>query len=120
MASSSALLLVVVLLHSLLVYCFSPISNAQRLDDAPLVPIMFFVESKCPYFQEYILDFQRTVVQAPGVAAIIEVSMSYIAQVDSSQPSGFWSQHGQSEVQTVIESTQHNLFHLLPLPSGLR
>jgi len=54
--------------------------------------------SKCPYAAGFVEDFQQTVYNVNGLADIMNITMNYIANVDPTQPTGFYSKHGQSEV----------------------
>jgi len=54
--------------------------------------------SKCPYAAQWVNGFQNSVLSKPGLKDIVTVTMNYIAKVDKSQPSGFYSLHGQTEV----------------------
>jgi len=45
---------------------------------------------------KFLENFQRTIVDS--ISSIITVSVNYIVTADKSQPSGFSSKHGQSEV----------------------
>jgi len=94
-----------------LVALFSVPSFTQNT--APLVQVDFYVMSKCPYAAGYVTDFMQSVFQAEGVADIINLTMNYIAAVDSLEPSGFYSLHGQSEVWGDI--TELCIQHLVGL-----
>mmetsp|Transcript_24976 Transcript_24976/g.34976 ORF Transcript_24976/g.34976 Transcript_24976/m.34976 type:complete len:220 (-) Transcript_24976:73-732(-) len=65
---------------------------------APPVQVSFFVMSKCPNAAEYITSFEKTVMQADGLPEILNITMNYIASVNSSYATGFYSKHGQTEV----------------------
>eukprot|EP01100_Stratorugosa_tubuloviscum_P013768 TRINITY_DN708_c0_g1_i1.p1 TRINITY_DN708_c0_g1~~TRINITY_DN708_c0_g1_i1.p1 ORF type:complete len:222 (-),score=77.20 TRINITY_DN708_c0_g1_i1:118-783(-) len=82
--------------------CFINLSIGKEADrikaSAPLVPVDFYVMSKCPYASDYVLDFQQNVLNYEGLPGIVNITMNYVATVDPTQPSGFDSKHGQSEV----------------------
>jgi len=66
---------------------------------ATLVPVNFYVMSKCPYAAFLVDQFNQNTMSAQGISGIINITFNFIAAVDSTQPTGFYSKHGQSEVQ---------------------
>jgi len=64
----------------------------------PLVQVDTYMMSKCPYATMWVNDFQKSVLSKTGLKDIVNVTMNYIAKVDSSQETGFYSLHGQTEV----------------------
>jgi hypothetical protein len=71
--------------------------------DAPKVRVDFYMMSKCPYATDFVQMFQQFVYSQSGLPDIMELTMNYIAKVDPSQPSGFYSLHGQTEVWGDID-----------------
>eukprot|EP01118_Nematostelium_gracile_P017018 TRINITY_DN7153_c0_g1_i1.p1 TRINITY_DN7153_c0_g1~~TRINITY_DN7153_c0_g1_i1.p1 ORF type:complete len:215 (+),score=30.62 TRINITY_DN7153_c0_g1_i1:103-747(+) len=65
----------------------------------PRVEVDFYVMSKCPYASQFVTSFYETVYSMPGLPSIMDITMNYIASVDPTQPSGFSSKHGPTEVQ---------------------
>jgi len=72
--------------------------SAETLDPTP-VPVEFYVMSKCPYARALVGQFNTNVWNSAGLPQIANVSFNYIANVDSTQPTGFYSKHGQDEVR---------------------
>jgi len=64
----------------------------------PKVEVDFYVMSKCPYAANFVQNFQQTVFSQTGLSDILQITMNYIASVDPTEPTGFYSKHGQSEV----------------------
>eukprot|EP01124_Arcella_intermedia_P030196 TRINITY_DN654_c0_g1_i1.p1 TRINITY_DN654_c0_g1~~TRINITY_DN654_c0_g1_i1.p1 ORF type:complete len:213 (+),score=9.50 TRINITY_DN654_c0_g1_i1:99-737(+) len=67
--------------------------------EASLVPVEFFVMSKCPYAQSLVGQFNTNVMALAGLPSITNITFNFIASVDSTQPTGFFSKHGQDEVR---------------------
>jgi hypothetical protein len=83
--------------------------------DAPPVLVDFYVMSKCPYATDFELDFQKHVLSYSGLPQITNLRVNFIASVDPSQPSGFDSMHGQTEVWGDInELCAYNLSNPSP------
>eukprot|EP01115_Flamella_aegyptia_P003250 TRINITY_DN15398_c0_g1_i1.p1 TRINITY_DN15398_c0_g1~~TRINITY_DN15398_c0_g1_i1.p1 ORF type:complete len:225 (+),score=67.05 TRINITY_DN15398_c0_g1_i1:16-690(+) len=78
--------------------------------DTPKVQINMYVMSKCPYAAQYVGGLQQNVLSFPGLSDIVNITMDYIATVDPTQPLGFSSKHGPTEVQgDLIEECVQNL-----------
>ena len=82
----------------LFLVCLSGASSGSKSGGADLVQVDFFAESKCSYFQDYLLNFENSILSQKGVLGIMNLSINYIAKEDNTQKSGFWSQNGQNEV----------------------
>jgi len=80
--------------------------------DAPKVEVDMYLTSKSPDAAQYIYYFQESVLGYTGLPDIIQLTMNYIAVVDASQPSGFDSRHGQTEVWGDI--TELCVMNLVP------
>eukprot|EP01130_Rhizamoeba_saxonica_P002551 TRINITY_DN12337_c0_g1_i1.p1 TRINITY_DN12337_c0_g1~~TRINITY_DN12337_c0_g1_i1.p1 ORF type:complete len:227 (+),score=37.01 TRINITY_DN12337_c0_g1_i1:2-682(+) len=87
-----------IMLKLILLVTLLPVIYGQ-MNDAPLVQIQTYVMSKCPYASQWVEDFQNSVLSKEGLPLIINFTMDFIANVDNSEPTGFYSKHGQTEVQ---------------------
>jgi len=83
---------------------------------ADQVPVAFYIMSKCPYARALVGQFNTNVMKASGLHQITNITFNYIANADTSQPTGFYSKHGQDEVRgdwyelCVEESDPDKLF----------
>jgi len=64
----------------------------------PAVKVHLYAMSKCPYAAYLVGEFQKHAMSKIGIPAIVNFTIDYIAKVDPTQPSGFSSKHGPTEV----------------------
>eukprot|EP01130_Rhizamoeba_saxonica_P004004 TRINITY_DN1656_c0_g3_i1.p1 TRINITY_DN1656_c0_g3~~TRINITY_DN1656_c0_g3_i1.p1 ORF type:complete len:204 (+),score=39.25 TRINITY_DN1656_c0_g3_i1:12-623(+) len=96
----------------ILAIMFIYLSNSQGHER---VDVHLFVMSKCPYAAYFVGLFQQHVMSAQGLSDITNITFDYIAKEDPSQPTGFFSKHGQNEVkgdfiELCVESISKDIF----------
>eukprot|EP01123_Difflugia_compressa_P004494 TRINITY_DN15926_c0_g1_i1.p1 TRINITY_DN15926_c0_g1~~TRINITY_DN15926_c0_g1_i1.p1 ORF type:complete len:207 (-),score=22.04 TRINITY_DN15926_c0_g1_i1:28-648(-) len=80
-------------------YVIFGVLSLMLLVNSQPVSVEFYVMSKCPYAYALVGQFNTNVMSFTGISSITNVTFNYIAAVDSTQPTGFYSKHGQDEVR---------------------